>query len=133
MATHLLEFCVWRPFLIVVLSCLLGPSSAFATSKALVDIDLQHTAGGVGTAQFYTIWTDKVVTVSTSTPDASIMIPSNLLTVEKTITGSGPFTPYVTRIFDFYNKAGTFVPSNTNAPAASTTIVPPSSTTLCTA
>jgi len=131
MVTHPLGHRVWNALLIVAFSLLLGSAPALATPNALVNIDLEIDCCGGG-AIFTHSWPSTNITVNTHTPDASIMIPSRLLTAYTTTYYSGPFTKSGHRVVAAYNYPGTFAPSNPNAPAAATTIYPPSSTTLCT-
>jgi len=132
MVTHPLGQRVLNALLIVAFSLLLGSAPALATPGALVDIDLEIDCCGAGGAIFAASWSNKSISVGTHTPDASIMIRSKQLTVNRTTYYSGPFTKSGHRVVAAYNYPGTFVPSNPNAPAAATTIYPASSTTLCT-
>jgi hypothetical protein len=131
MATRALATHSRNALLNIVFSVLLGSAPALAAPGALVNIDLNVRCCGIATAFDYS-WPSESITVSTHAPGASFMVRSRQLTVHTTSYYSGPFTPTGTRVVAAYNLAGTLMPSNPTAPAAPTTVHPPTSTTLCT-
>jgi len=125
------QFRVWNALLIagVALCC---ASPALAAKQSLVNIVTDIQCCGAKGAFYSTSFPSEVITIGSTTPVSSIMIPANRLTVQKTSTVMGPFTPIQTNVIDRHNLPGTFAPGNPNAPPSSVTFSAASSTTLCT-
>jgi hypothetical protein len=123
---------MWNALLIAGIAICCASSVALAAKNSLVDIVRDVQCCGQKGVFYSTTFPGEVITVGSTTPVSSIMIPANRLTAQFTSYTSGPFTPYQTRVVDRRNLSGTFVPGNPNAPAGPTTFSAATSTTLCT-
>ena len=121
----------WNALLIagVALCC---ASPALAAKHSLVNIVTDVQCCGAKGVFYSTSFPSEVITIGSTSPVSSIMIPANKLTSQKTSYLSGPFTPSQTRVIDRHNLPGTFVPGNPNAPTGPVTFSAATSTTLCT-
>ena len=113
----------------IALCCL--PAAAFAARQSLVSITRDIIQGGKGTL-YSTPVPPKTLSIGSSTPSATIMIPADFFTgmTLSEYTSAGPY-PYVYRLKDRGNLPGTFVPANPLGPSGLETVYAHQTTTLC--